>query len=52
MAAKTGDNRIKITHFVNPHLFYFKWVRDESEYICEMNEYLNILDTIKFFSLE
>lgn len=32
MASKKEDNRIKLTTFVNPHLFYFKWLRNEGEY--------------------
>lgn len=31
MAQQTTDNRIQITHFVNPHLFYFKWLRDDGK---------------------
>lgn len=28
-----ANNEIKITHFVNPHLFFFRWVRDEGKFV-------------------
>ncbi|XP_055315370.1 suppressor of Mek1-like [Sitodiplosis mosellana] len=33
------NNEIKITHFVNPHFFFFTWVRDEG-----FNEELKVLE--------
>lgn len=47
-SVKMENNEIKITHFVNPHFFFFRWVRDDGKLILIVIESIQIVIKFKF----